>query len=111
MHRLILSLPVLFAALAEADRITEMNATERCVYKARLAVAGYHYFLQGKPRREIAIRWHGDETDNEIAFVTRTLDEAYSTAEADQRERPEKLLSDQAFGDRSYNACMSAAHG
>jgi hypothetical protein len=27
-------------------------------------------------------------------------------AEADQRDRPEQRLSEQAFGDRAYNACV-----
>lgn len=54
----------------------------------------------------MTIHWHGDETANEIAFVSRALDEAYSTAEADQRDRPEQRLSEQAFGDRAYNACI-----
>lgn len=29
-----------------ADRITELNRTERCVYTAKLHVAGYFYYLR-----------------------------------------------------------------
>ena len=87
---LLLSAPV----MSSADRITRMSASERCVYVAQLAVAGYHYFLQGKARTEIPIHWHGDETQHEMEFVNRTLDEAFTSAERDRRERPsERILN------------------
>ena len=107
MLRFLIVLLALLASPSGADRITEMHGTELCAYKAELAVAGYYYFLQGKPRGEVPIRWHGDETKNEIEFVTRTLDEAYASAEADRRERPSRPISEDAFGDRAYNACIS----
>ena len=91
---------------ALGDRISDMPRTELCVYKAKLSVAGYHYFRQGRARSAVIIHWHGDETSNEIDFVTRTLDEAYARAEALQQADPEKPVSEQDFGDRSYDACM-----
>jgi len=106
MYRLA-ALLLLGPALAAADRITEMNGTELCAYKAKLSVAAYFYFLQGKPRGDVTIHWHGDETQNEIDFVRRTLDEAYASAEADKRDHRQRYVSEQAFGDRAYNACMS----
>jgi hypothetical protein len=103
----LVALPLLLLpALACADRITEMSPAELCAYKAKLSVAAYYYFRQGKPRAEVTIHWHGDETENEIDFVSRVLDETYSTAEADQRDRPEQRFSEQAFGDRTYNTCI-----
>jgi len=101
---LLLSAPV----MSSADRISRMSASERCVYVAQLAVAGYHYFLQGKARTEIPIHWHGDETQHEMEFVNRTLDEAFTSAEHDRRERPSERIPEQLFGDRAYRACMSA---
>jgi hypothetical protein len=92
---------------AVADRITELDPTERCVYTAKLYVAGYYYYLQGKSRQEIKIHWHGDETQNEIDFVTRTLDAAYARVETIKREHPEMFLSELTFGDQAYLACMS----
>lgn len=99
------ALLVLLPALAGADRISEMPPTERCVYKARLSVAGYYYYLQGKPRAEVRIHWRGDETPNEVDFVMRTLDETYAQA-ATLRERGSPV-SEQGFGDLVYAACMS----
>jgi hypothetical protein len=93
--------------MARADRISQMPPTERCVYKARLAVAGYHYYLQGKPRNEVQIHWHGDETQNEIDFVKRTLDQAYARAGALRQEAPESQVSEAQFGDQIYAACMA----
>jgi len=93
---------------ASADRLTKMTAPELSVYKAKLAVAAYFYFLQGKPRGEVAIHWHGDETQHEMEFVNRTLDEAFTSAERDRRERPSERIPEQLFGDRAYRACMSA---
>jgi hypothetical protein len=102
------ALLLLLPALVSADRITQLTASELCVYKAKLSVAAYFYFLQGKPRAEVAIHWQGDETDNEIDFIARTLDEAYAVAEADKRAHPERPVSEQAFGDRTYQACIAS---
>jgi hypothetical protein len=110
MLRLAVVLLAVAARPAGADRVTEMHGTELCVYKAKLAVAGYHYYLQGMPRGEVKIRWHGDETQNEIQFVMRTLDEAYAAAEADRREHPGQPVSEDAFEDRAYSQCISGDH-
>lgn len=67
---------------ALADRISEMPRTELCIYKARLSVAGYYYYLQGRAREAVKIHWRGDETPNEVEFVMRTIEEAYARAEA-----------------------------
>jgi len=91
------------------DRISRMSATERCVYSTQLAVAGYHYFLEGKSRAEVAIHWHGDETRNEVDFVNRTLDAAFEIAERDRLQRPQQMPSAQAFGDTIYQACKDAS--
>jgi hypothetical protein len=104
--RLTLAVVLLAAAPAFADRITEMPRTERCVYKARLSVAGYYWHQQGRARPDVKIHWHGDETQNEIEFVNRTIDEAYSAAEA-IRDGSGEHVSEAAFGDRVYNACMA----
>ena len=85
-----------------------MNRTERCVYQARLAVAAYHYFLQGKPREQVKLHWHGDETQQEIDFVTQVIQRSYADAESDQRNEPKQPLSQQSFGDRAYQSCMAA---
>jgi hypothetical protein len=90
-----------------ADRITELNRTERCVYVAKLSVAGYFYYLRGTPRQEVKIHWHGDETQNEIDFVTRTIDVAYARAERLKRDRPGDAVSEQHFGDEAYTGCMA----
>ncbi len=108
MLRILVALILLLPALSSADRVDRMSAAERCVYTAQLAVAGYHYFLQGKARNEVPIHWHGDETQNEIDFVTRTLDQAFAAAERDRREQPSARVSEQVFGDRAYQACMDA---
>ena len=79
MRRNVLAL-ILFLLLphaVHADRITQMTQSDLCIYTAKLQVAGYYYFEQGKPREEVKIVWHGDETQNEIDFVNRTLDDAY----------------------------------
>jgi hypothetical protein len=94
------------ASRAAADRISEMSLTERCVYKARLSVAGYHYYRQGRARDALVIHWHGDETRNEIDFVNRTLDQAYSAIAELERGTPQARVSEQSFGDRVYEACM-----
>jgi hypothetical protein len=90
---------------ASADRISEMSRTERCVYTARLEVIAYHFFKQGKPREEINLHWKGDETQNEIDFVNGILDEAYAWLVALGTDA--NRLSDQAFGDMVYEACVS----
>ena len=95
------------SSTALADRITELNWTERCVYTARLYVAGYYYYLRGTPRQEVKIHWHGNETQNEIDFVTRTIDAAYTRADTLKRDRPERVVSEQDFGDEAYTACMA----
>jgi hypothetical protein len=102
-------LPVLWLLLmgspALADRITEMNPTERCTYIAKLQVAGYYYYSQGRPRAEVKVHWHGDETQYEIEFITATLDAAYTWLT--NSGVTESTLSAQAFGDMVYEACMS----
>ena len=99
---------LLLPALSSADRVNRMTLTERCVYTAQLSVAGYHYFLQGKARSEVPIRWHGDETQNEMDFVNQILDQAYAAAEQDRRDRPDQLVSEPAFGERAYQSCINA---
>lgn len=94
----------LMALPAWGDRISDMGRTERCVYEARLAVAGYHHYLQGRAREDVRIHWHGDETDNEIAFVNRVLDRAYERAHA---LKDPASVSEIAFGDRTYDACIT----
>jgi len=97
---LLVSVPV------HADRISRMNQTELCTYTAQLKVAAYYFFEQGKPREEVSIKWHGDETQNEIEFVNRTVEEAYAWL-AKWKENNTELLSAQSFGDRVYLACMT----
>jgi hypothetical protein len=98
---------VLVAPAAFADRITELNRTELCTYTAKLSVAGYYYFLRGRPREEVTIHWHGDETQNEIDFVTRTIAAAYERADSLKRASPDRVMSEQDFGDQIYVACMN----
>ena len=98
---------VLVAPMVCADRITELNRTELCTYTAKLSVAGYFYFLQGKPREDLRIHWHGDETQNEIDFVRRTIAAAYERADTLQRASPARVISEQDFGDQVYLACMT----
>ncbi|MGH8632403.1 MAG: hypothetical protein ACREU7_16770 [Burkholderiales bacterium] len=74
-------------------------------YTARLKVIGYYYYLRGTPRERVKVNWKGDETRNEIDFVNRTLDEAYAWLTAASAEAAR--LSEQAFGDMVYSACMS----
>jgi hypothetical protein len=96
-----------FTTAASADRITELNRTELCVYTAKLHVAGYFYYLQGTARADVKIHWHSDETKNEIDFVTRTIDAAYLRADALKRAGPHPTVSEQQFGDDAYIACMT----
>ena len=107
MNRIFLALvAVLFSHAAVADRITQMNQSDLCIYTAKLQVAGYYYFEQGKPREEVKIVWHGDETQNEIEFVTRTLDDAYLWL-TNARNNGAGHLPVQTFGDLVYEACMN----
>ncbi len=97
---------VFFAAgPAHADRISRMSPTELCVYTAQLQVAAYHFFEQGKPREEVAIKWHGDETENEIEFVNKTVAEAYAWL-TEWKASSNELLPVQSFGDMVYQSCM-----
>jgi hypothetical protein len=89
-----------------ADRITQMNQTDLCAYTAKLQVAGYYYFEQGKPREQVKVVWHGDETRNEIDFVNRTLDDAYLWL-ANAKRNGATLIPAQTFGDLVYEACMN----
>jgi hypothetical protein len=98
---------IAFPLLAVADRITDMPRTERCVYKARLSVAGYYHYLQGKSREAVRIHWHGNETQNEIDYVSRTLDEAYARAAALRHGSPDAPVSETQFGDQIYESCMN----
>lgn len=98
---LLLSLP----AASHADRITQMNKTDQCTYVAKLKVAAYYYFEQGRPRDKVVIHWHGDETENEITFVNKTIDDAYAWLQA-WKENSSELLPAQSFGDMVYQACM-----
>ncbi len=94
----LLACALLAPPAAHADRITRMDQTELCVYTAQLQVAAYYYFEQGKPREEVSIKWHGDETRNEIDFVNKTVAEAYAwlTSWKDSSNAP---LPVQSFGD------------
>ena len=103
---LVMLLFLLSTHTAQADRITQMNRSDLCIYTAKLQVAGYYYFEQGKPREEVKIVWHGDETQNEIDFVNRTLDDAYHWL-ASARNNGAELLPVQTFGDLVYEACMN----
>jgi hypothetical protein len=99
-------LVLLLPLTAHADRITRMTQSDLCIYTAKLQVAGYYYFEQGKPREEVKIVWHGDETRNEMDFVNRTLDDAYLWL-TNARNNGAELLPVQAFGDLIYEACMN----
>jgi hypothetical protein len=96
---------VLAAPCAHADRISRMDKAELCTYVARLEVAAYYFFEQGKPREEVVLHWHGDETENEIAFVNKTVDDAYAWL-ANWKGSSNSMLSAQSFGDMIYQACM-----
>ena len=97
---------LLIAPAAHADRISRMNQTELCTYTAQLKVAAYHFFEQGKPREEVSIKWHGDETQNEIDFVNATVADAYAWLE-NWKGSSNEMLPAQSFGDMVYQACMS----
>ena len=89
-----------------ADRISRLNQTELCTYTAQLQVAAYYFFEQDKPREEVSIKWHGDETQNEIDFVNHTVAEAYAWLTS-WKASSNELLPAQSFGDMVYQACMS----
>ena len=97
---------LLMSPAVHADRISQMNQTELCTYTAQLQVAAYHFFEQGKPREEVSIKWHGDETQNEIDFVNKTVEQAYSWLTSWKGSSTE-LLSAQSFGDMVYQSCMT----
>lgn len=107
MKRIATALILLGATIphaARADRITAMTPEERCVYVARLQAAAAHQYRQGKARGDLQIHWHGDETANEVEFVTRVIDQGY---EAMQREEQagRKDTPVEIIGDRAYEAC------
>lgn len=106
MRRTWIGLLLCLPGVVLADRISQMPRTELCVYKAKLSVAGYYYYLQGRARESVTIHWHGDETPGEIEFVTRTIDEAYARAEALRQVHPLRSVSEQEFGDQAYTACI-----
>ncbi len=98
----VLALPI---SDALADRITAMTREERCVYVARLHAAAAYHHSQGKARDQVTIHWHGDETENEVQFVNRTIDRAYELigreAKAGRTGIPAELI-----GDQGYAACL-----
>lgn len=105
-NALVLLLAFLLPLTVHADRITQMTQSDLCIYTAKLQVAGYYYFEQGKPREQVKIMWHGDETQNEMDFVNRTLDDAYLWL-TNARNNGAGLLAAQTFGDLIYEACMN----
>jgi hypothetical protein len=96
---------LLAAPLAHADRITGMTREDRCIYVARLEMLAHQFFEQGKPRGDVVIRWHGDETENEIAFVNKTVDDAYAWLEA-WKQSSNEMLPAQSFGEMVLQACL-----
>lgn len=96
---------LLAAPLAHADRITQMNKVDLCTYIAKLEVAAYYFFEQGRPRDQVVLHWHGDETENEIAFVNKTVDDAYAWLTS-WKESSTEMLPAQSFGDMVWQACM-----
>jgi len=97
---------LLVSSAAHADRISRMNQTELCTYTTQLQVTAYNFFVQGKPREDISIKWHGDETQNEIDFVNITIAQAYAWL-ASWKGSSNELLPAQSFGDMVYQACMT----
>lgn len=106
VKRFLLACMLFASPLTHADRITQMNQAELCVYTAQLQVAAYYFFEQGKPREEVSIKWHGDETPNEIDFVKNTVAEAYAWL-TNWKGSSNEILPAQSFGDMVYQACMS----
>lgn len=105
-RNLLMAALLAFCAPAHADRISRMNATELCTYTAQLHVAAYYYFEQGRRREDIQLKWHGDETQNEIDFVNKTVADAYAWLEA-WKANGSELLPPQSYGDMIYQSCMS----
>jgi len=103
---LLLLLVLLPPHTVHADRITQMNQSDLCIYTSKRQVAGYYHFAQGKPREAVKIVWHGDETQNEIDFVNRTLDDTCLWL-TNARNNGAGLLPVQTFGDLVYEACMN----
>ncbi|HVY05337.1 MAG TPA: hypothetical protein VHB46_05125 [Burkholderiales bacterium] len=101
----LLACTFLLAWPAYADRISRMSPTELCTYTAQLQVAAYYYFEQGRPRQEIVLHWHGDETQNEVDFVNKTIADAYAWLEA-WKSSSNDLLPVTSFGDMVYQSCM-----
>jgi hypothetical protein len=97
---------LLASSAVHADRISRMNQAELCTYTTQLQVAAYYFFEQGKPREEVSIKWHGDESQNEIDFVNKTVAEAYAWL-ASWKNSSNEMLPAQSFGDMVYQACMS----
>jgi hypothetical protein len=77
------------------------------VHLHREAAGGYYYFEQGKPREEVKIVWHGDETPDKIYLVNRMLDDAYLWL-TNARNNGAGLLPVQTYGDLGYEACINA---
>lgn len=102
----VILLVLLLPHAVHADRITQMSQADLCTYTAKLQVAGYYYFEQGKPREEVKVVWHGDETPNEIDFVNSTLDDAYLWL-TNAKRNGAGLVPVQTFGDLVYEACMN----
>ena len=98
---------VICAASARADRISQMEKVELCVYTAKLEVAGMYYFIKGTPREAVKLHWHGDETENEIQFVNGAIDHAYEWLTRAQDSKARERYSAQAFGDMIYDACIN----
>ncbi len=96
----------LSSAVIRADRITDMPHTERCAYTAKLEVLAAWHRAKGTPRSDVKIKWHGDETPNEVEFVNRILDAGYALMErevaAGHPDIPLELI-----GDRVFEACVN----
>jgi hypothetical protein len=108
MRRLVVAVALSsFPLASSADRITRMAQPDLCAYTARLQVIAAHYYKTGKARQDVKIYWHGDETENEIDFVNRTIDEGYRMIEREyesgRKDTPLEIL-----GDRVFEACMTA---
>ena len=97
---------LLASPAVRADGISRMKQAELCTYTTQLQVAAYYFFEQGKPREEVSIKWHGDESQNEIDFVNKTVAEAYAWL-ASWKNSSNEMLPAQSFGDMVYQACMS----
>jgi hypothetical protein len=101
----LLACALLVSPAARADRLTQMDQAELCTYSAQLQVAAYSFFEQGRPLEEVSIKWHGDETQNEIDFVNSTIAQAYTWL-ASWKESSNAMLPAQSFGDMVYQSCM-----